>query len=231
MGVVRAEVAEQVKLLYLRLAYLQQTFAILDRTNGVLGPLVQNELSHYSLGEGNQAGIIKAQLQRTQILRSETVNREQTGEAEADLKELLHRAQDSPDIVAEPLAETTLGQTATELQSLVRQQNPTLQVEQRSVQQEEAQIKSAQRNGKPDFNVGYMYQLTGSSYRDYYMLTLSLSLPHRARVREEVAEAIEQANYARHELDSEAQQQLQPYKSNLSQPPARLNCSTNTPTD
>ena len=53
VGVVRAEVAEQVKLLYLRLAYLQQTFAILDRTNGVLGPLVQNELSHYSLGEGN----------------------------------------------------------------------------------------------------------------------------------------------------------------------------------
>ena len=208
VGVVRANVAEQVKLLYLRLAYLQQTFAILDRTNGVLGPLVQNELSHYSLGEGNQAGIIKAQLQRTQILRSETVNREQTGEAEADLKELLHRAQDSPDIVAEPLAETTLGQTATELQNLVRQQNPTLQVEQRSVQQEEAQIKSAQRNGKPDFNVGYMYQLTGSSYWDYYMLTLSLSLPHRARVREEVAEAIEQANYARHELDSEAQQQL-----------------------
>ena len=130
------------------------------------------------------------------------------GEAEADLKELLHRTQDSPDIIAEPLAETTLRLSASELQALVRQQNPVLQVEQRSVQQEDAQIKSAQRGSKPDFNVGYMYQLTGPSYRDYYMLTLNLSLPHRGRVREEVAEATEQANHARHELDSEAQQQL-----------------------
>lgn len=93
VGVVRADVAEQIKLFYLRLAYLQQTLAILEHTNGVLGPLVQNALSHYSLGKGSQASIIKAQLQRTQLLRHETVNREQMGEAEADLKELLHRRQ------------------------------------------------------------------------------------------------------------------------------------------
>ncbi len=208
VGVVRADVAEQIKLLYLRLAYLQQTLAILEHTDGVLGPLVENALSHYSLGEGSQAGIIKAQLQRTQILRRETVNREQMGEAEADLKELLHRRQDSPDIVAEPLTETTLRLNASGLQALVRQQNPILQVEQRSVQQEDAQVKSAQREGKPDFNVGYMYQLTGSAYRDYYMLTLNLSLPHHGRVQAEVAQATEQANHARHELDSQAQQQL-----------------------
>ncbi|MBW4039431.1 MAG: TolC family protein [Acidobacteria bacterium] len=208
VGVVSADVGEHIKLLYLRLAYLQQTLTILDHTDGVLGPLVKNALSHYSLGEGSQAGIIKAQLQRTEILRRETVNREQMGEAEADLKELLHRTQDSPDIIAEPLVETTLRLSASELQALVRQQNPVLQVEQRSVQQEDAQIKSEQRGSKPDFNVGYMYQLTGPSYRDYYMLTLNLSLPHRGRVREEVAEATEQANHARHELDSEAQQQL-----------------------
>jgi cobalt-zinc-cadmium efflux system outer membrane protein len=208
VGVVSAGVAEQIKLLYLRLAYLQQTLTILDHTNGVLGPLVQNALSHYSLGEGNQAGIIKAQLQRTELLRRETVNREQTGEAEADLKGLLHRAQDSSDIIAEPLVETTVQLNSTELQALVRQQNPILEVERRSVQQEDAQIKSAQRDGKPDFNVGYMYQTTGQAYADYYMLTLSVSLPRRGRVREEVAAATEQASRARHELDSEAQQQL-----------------------
>ena len=208
VGAISADVAEQIKLLYLRLAYLQQTLAILDHTNAALGPLVKNALSHYSLGEGSQAGIIQAQLQRTQILRRETVNREHMGEAEADLKELLHRTQDSPDIVAEPFAETTLRLSASELQALVRQQNPILQVEQRSVQQEDAQIRSAQREGKPDFNVGYMYQLTGPSYRDYYMLTLNLSLPRRGRVRAEVAEATEQANHARHELDSAAQRQL-----------------------
>jgi cobalt-zinc-cadmium efflux system outer membrane protein len=208
IGVVKTDVAEQIKLLYLRLAYLQQTLAILDHTDAVLGPLVKNALSHYSLGEGSQAGIIRGQLQRTQILRRETVDREQTGVAEADLKELLHRSQDSPDVIAEPLAETTPQLNAKALQALIRQQNPILQVEQRSVQQEDAQIAAAQREGKPDFNVGYMYQLTGPAYRDYYMLTLNLSLPRRGRVRGEVAEATEQASKARHELDSAAQQQV-----------------------
>ncbi len=65
VGVVKANVAQQIKLLYLRLAYLQQTLAILNHTSAVLGPLVQNALSHYSLGEGSEAGILKAQLQRT----------------------------------------------------------------------------------------------------------------------------------------------------------------------
>ncbi len=121
---------------------------------------------------------------------------------------MLHRTQDSSDIVAESLAETTLQLNASELRALVRRQNPILEVEQRSVQKEDAQIKSAMREGKPDFNVGYMYQLTGSAYRDYYMLTLNLSMPRRGRVRAGVAEATDQASHARHELDSEAQQQL-----------------------
>ena len=56
LGVVRADVAEHVKLLYLRLAYLQQTLGILDHADGVLGPLVKNALSHYSLGEGQSGG-------------------------------------------------------------------------------------------------------------------------------------------------------------------------------
>lgn len=206
--VVSADVAEQIKLLYLRLGYLQGTLAILEHTNAVLGPLVENALSHYSLGQGSQAGIIKAQLQRTQILRRETVNREQTGEAEADLKELLHRKQDSPDILAEALAQTTRPLNGVDLQALVQEQNPVLRVEQRAVQEEDAQEKSAQREGKPDFNVAYMYQTTGPAYRDYYMLTLEMSLPHRSRVRAEIAEATEQRSHAGHELDSQAQQQF-----------------------
>lgn len=208
VGVVSADVAEQVKLLYLRLGYLQQTLVILDHSETVLGQLVQNALAHYSLGEGSQSVILQAQLQRTQILRRETMEREEMGEAEADLKGLLHRTQDSPDIAAEPLTETTLRLTAGELQARVLEQNPILHVEQRSVEQQDAETKSAQRAGKPDFNVGYMYQATGPAYADYYMLTLSLTLPHRGRVRAEVAAAAEDANRARHEMDSAAQQQL-----------------------
>jgi len=69
-------------------------------------------------------------------------------------------------------------------------------------------LKSAQREGKPDFNVSYMFQQTGGGYRDYYMLTLSMRLPRRKRVEAGVAEAAELVERSKKELDSQVQQQL-----------------------
>jgi len=207
-GVVRSSVAGQVKVLYLRLAYLQAKLEVLDRTDAVLQPLVKDALSRYSVGQGDQAGVIRAQMQRTRILREKTAQQEQTGEAQADLKQLLHRAQDSPDIVPEELTATPLKLSQGDLQALVRGENPTLRMDAAAVAHGDAQVKSARREGKPDFNLGYMYQLTGSAYSDYYMLTVSMRLPRRGRVSGEIQEAAEQANHARDELDSQTQQTL-----------------------
>jgi outer membrane protein, heavy metal efflux system len=73
---------------------------------------------------------------------------------------------------------------------------------------QDAQLKSAQREGKPDFSVGYMFQQTGGGYRDYYMLTVSMRLPRRKRVEAGVAEAAESLEQSKQELDSQVQQQL-----------------------
>lgn len=204
--VVRSSVAEQVKLLYLRLAYLDATLAVLDRTDAVLRPLIQDALSRYSLGQGNQAGVIKAQLEHTKILREVTMHHEEVGQLQADLKQLVHRRQDSPDIVPEVLTATSIRLGQQELETLVRDQNPVLLMDARKIETQQARLASAKRESKPDFSAGYMLQLTGDDYRNYYMLTLNMRLPRRSRVAGEIAETTEQENRARHELDSEAQQ-------------------------
>lgn len=206
--VLRASVAEQVKLVYLRLAYLEATLAILQQNDAVLQPLIQSGLSQYSLGQGSQADVLKAQLEHTKILREVTMHHQEMGQLQADLKQLLHRSQNSPDILPERIMVTPLRYTAEELQALVQEQNPAVHMDANAVQKQDAQLKSAQRDGKPDFNIGYMFEQTGGGYRDYYELTLNMRLPRYKRVEGEIAEAAEQLNQSKQELDSQMQQQL-----------------------
>jgi outer membrane protein TolC len=204
----RSSITDQVKLLYLRLAYLDATLSILGRNDAVLKPLIETGLSRYSLGQGSQADVLKAQIEHTKILREVTMHHQEMGQLQASLKELLHRSQSSPDIVPEPLLLTPFQRTAEELQALIMAHNPAVSVETAGVHKQDAQLKSAQREGKPDFNVGYMFQQTGGGYRDYYMLTVSMRLPRRKRVEAGVAEAAESLERSRQELDSQVQRQL-----------------------
>ncbi len=206
--VVRTSIGEQVKLLYLRLAYLEATLSILGRNDEVLRQLIENGLSRYSVGLGSQADVLKAQLEHTKILREITMHHQEMGQLEADLKQLVHRSQDSADIRPEQLTVTRFEYTAEQLQALVREHNPAVHMGANAVQKQEAQLKSVQREGKPDFNVGYIFQLTGSGYRDYYMLTVNMRLPRRKRIEAEIAEAVEQLDRSKQERDSQMQQQL-----------------------
>lgn len=204
----RTSITDQIKLLYLRLAYLDATLSILARNDAVLKPLIETGLSRYSLGQGSQADVLKAQIEHTKILREVTMHHQEMGQVQANLKELLHRSQTSADIVPEPLSPTPLQRTAAELRALVTTHNPSVSLDTAGVHKQDAQLKSAQREGKPDFNVGYMFQQTGGGYRDYYMLTISMRLPRRKRVEAGVAEAAESLERSKQELDSQVQQQL-----------------------
>jgi cobalt-zinc-cadmium efflux system outer membrane protein len=208
VDLLRTSITDQVKLLYLRLAYLDVTLSILSRNDAVLKPLIETGLSQYSLGQGSQADVLKAQIEHTKILREITLHHQEMGQLQVSLKQLLHRPQTSADIVPEPLSLTPLQRTADELQNLVLAHNPAVSVDTAGVHKQEAQLTAAQREGKPDFNVGYMFQQTGGGYRDYYMLTLGMRLPRRKRVAAGVAEAAESLEQSRQELDSQVQQQL-----------------------
>lgn len=204
----RSSITDQVKVLYLRLAYLNATLSILGRNDDVLKPLIETGLSRYSLGQGSLTDVLKAQIEHTKNLREVTMHHQEMGQLQAGLKELLHRSQTSPDIIPEPLSLTPLQRTADELQNLVLAHNPAVSVDAAGVHKQNAQLKSAQREGKPDFNIGYMFQQTGGGYRDYYMLTVSMRLPRRKRVEAGIAKAAESLEQSKQELDSQVQQQL-----------------------
>jgi outer membrane protein TolC len=147
-------------------------------------------------------------LNRTKIVREITMHHQQMGMVEAHLKSLLKRDQASPDIVTDELRETSLKLASSDLLAAVRQSNPQIQVDSSAVQKQDAQVASAKREGKPDFEVGYLYQNTDRKYRDYYMLTLNVRFPRTKRVNAEIGEAQEKLLASQQTLDAHLQQQL-----------------------
>jgi outer membrane protein TolC len=208
IGVIGASIADAVKADYLQLAYLQQTLGILRQNEAVLDQLIQDATAHYQVGQGLQQDVLEAQVNRTKIVREITMHHQQMWQLQAHLKSLLNRDQGSPDIVTEDLTETHLKSSSGDLLALVRQSNPQIQVDRSAIQKQDAQMASAKREGKPDFELGYMYQNTDRKYRDYYMLTFDVRFPRKKRVNAEVAEAQEKVIAAQMTLDAHLQQQL-----------------------
>jgi outer membrane protein TolC len=208
VAVTKTSIADAVKADYIQLAYLQQTLGILRQNEAVLDQLIQDGTAHYKVGEGMQQDVLEAQLNRTKIIHEITMHHQQMGQLQAHLKGLLNRDQTSPDIVTEDLGETPLKSSAADLLGLVRKNNPQIQVDARAIQQQDVQLASAKREGKPDFELGYMYQNTDRKYRDYYMFTFNVTFPRRKRIDAEVAQAQEKLIASRQTLGAHLQQQL-----------------------
>lgn len=133
------------------------------------------------------------------------MNRRDEGQLEAQLKQWLGRTQDSPDMVAEPLTESPLPGPSSQLLQLAQEHNPDIHSQRLMLRQAQSQVALAQKEFRPDFNLQYMYQNTDRKFRDYYMLTLGITLPNRGRRQAELAEAREKQERASEELQAEIQ--------------------------
>src|SRR6266851_3816015 len=184
---VRRTVTDKLKAACFRLAYLQQTLSVLERNDQLLKDVEQIVESRYRVGQGNQQEVLKAQLQSTKILQEITMHHREVGQLEAQLKQLLNRPQESPDIQTEPLAARSLTYSASDLLSLAKQQNPNVKAQEAMLAKTESQVELAKKEFRPDFAVQYMYQNTDRKFRDYYMAGFSITLPNRGRRKAELA--------------------------------------------
>jgi outer membrane protein TolC len=202
---VRRTVVGNLKMAYFRLAYIQQTLGVLQKSDELLNQVQEASEARYRVGQGNQQDVLKAQLQHTKILQEIAHHHQEEGLLEAQIKQVLGRPQESADIVAETLTIRRLPYSAAELLQRAREQNPDVHSKQASIRQQETQVELAHKNFRPDFNVQYTYEHTGSQARDYYMAAFGIRLPNRGRQKGELAEAQENQERARQELDAESQ--------------------------
>lgn len=203
--VVLQDEIETLKTTYFHLAYLQQTLGILQQNDSLLQQIDQQAEAHYSTGQGNQRDVLKAQLERTKILREISMHHQLVGEDQALLKRILQRPQDSPDIIPEPLSATFLRYTASELLDKVRGQNPNVQEDAAMIQHNQTAVELALKEFRPDFEVSYMYENTDRKFRDYYVLSFSVNFPRRKPRRAALAQAQVNVERAQQEQDAQVQ--------------------------
>jgi outer membrane protein, heavy metal efflux system len=206
---VRRAVLAELKGTYFQLAYLSKTLTILEQDGELLAQVEQAADARYRSGMGTQQDVLQAQLQKTKLLREIAMHHLQVGKLEAQLKQLLNRSQESPDIEPADLLETPLVQTYAELLAAAQLQNPEIASAQKMIEKQSLQVDLARKDFYPDFNVQYMWQRTDpAQFRAYYMLSVGIKVPiYRSRKqRPELAQAESEQLRARSELQAQSQQ-------------------------
>jgi cobalt-zinc-cadmium efflux system outer membrane protein len=206
---VRRSVVDQLKVAYFKLAYEFQELTILERDGKLLEQVANIAEAHYRVGQGNQQDVLKAQLERTKLLRDTAMHHQEHYSLQAQLRLLLNRSSLSPDIVPEPLTESPLSYNVEDLLSLVRSGNPEVRGQEERVRKQSLQLELAHKDFYPDFNVQYMWQRTDpAKFRAYYMLSFSARIPsYRSRKqRPELEQATEEVNRSRREYEAQVQQ-------------------------
>src|SRR5882762_3671331 len=205
---VRRGVLAELKAAYFQLAYLSKTLAILEQDGELLKQVQQAADARYRSGMGTQQDLLQAQLQQTKLLREIAMHHLEVGKLEAQLKQLLNRPQDSPDIEPTDLVETPFVQTYAELLAATQVQNPEIASAKKMIEKQSLQVDLARKDFYPDFNVQYMWQRTDpTQFRAYYMLTFGVRVPiYRGRKqRPELVQA--EAELNRSHSESEVQSQ------------------------
>jgi outer membrane protein, heavy metal efflux system len=206
---VRRSVLAGLKATYFQLAYLSKTLAILEQDGELLKQVQQAADARYRSGMGTQQDLLQAQLQQTKVLREIAMHHLEVGKLEAQIKQLLYRPQDSPDIEPTDLVETPLVQTYAELLAAAEVQNPEIASAKKMIEKQSLQVDLARKDFYPDFNVQYMWQRTDpTQFRAYYMLSVGVRVPiYRGRKqRPELAQAEAEKLRAGSELQAQSQQ-------------------------
>lgn len=207
---VRRSVLAQLKDDYFQLAYLSSRLGILESDGVLLKQVEKAAEARYETGMGNQQDVIQAQLQQTKLLGEIANHHLEQGKLEAELKQLLNRSQDSPDIEPAPLSETSLAQTYDELLAATKAQNPRIAAAKDMIAREGLQVDLARKDFYPDFSVQYMWQRTDpTKYRAYYVLTFGVRIPVYAgrRQKPELAQAEAKREQSRYEYEAQSQQE------------------------
>ncbi|HEV2175872.1 MAG TPA: TolC family protein [Terriglobia bacterium] len=204
---VRRAVVEQLKAAYFKLAYEHQELQILDRDGKLLDQIAKIAEARYRVGEGNEQDVLKAQLEKTKLLRDEVMHHQEHGSLQAQLSQILNRPPGQPAILPQPLTETPLNRTVDELLAAARNQNPEIRGEEEMVQRQSLRLELARKDFYPDFDLQYMWEHTAEQFRDYYVLSFGVRIPlYRSRKqRPEVAQASEELNRSRREYEAQVQ--------------------------
>jgi cobalt-zinc-cadmium efflux system outer membrane protein len=203
----KLELKRMVKETWYQLYFIDKSLGIVDKNIRILDDFITLAETKYSVGQGVQQDVFKAQVERSKLLDTRISLEQQRKSLQANLNALLYRPADTPIGRIPDAVITPLPLTSEQLRSIAAQNRPSLKSYRALIEKGDAGLKLANKEFYPDFNVslGYMQRdpAMGQDGLDMYSLGLTFNLPvQRARRQAAVAESNSEIRMATEELNS-----------------------------
>ena len=189
----RRKLVADVKSAYYDYFAASKAVEITQKNKDLLQKLSSIAEARYRVGKGVQQDVLRSQVEISLLQQRLTVFEQQQRNAQVRLNTLLLRdpeAQLSSPASFEP---ARIGHSLDELYTLAREQDTGLQREQRMIERNQYAVNLAQKDYRPDFGVGYMFQQR-PDLPDMHGFTVTANIPifYRTKQREAVREQTEQ---------------------------------------
>jgi outer membrane protein, heavy metal efflux system len=201
----KLEIARMVKEAYYQISFIDRASDIIDRNIAILDDFIKLAETRYTVGQGTQQDILKAQVERSKMLEMKINLVQQRRTQESNLNALLHR---DPSTQVGKIPEYEIGafsRTPEELRASAEENRPMIKAINAAMEKARASERLAGRDYYPDFNVSFEYMqrdgVDGQMGEDMYSLGVTFNLPfQRAKRAAAVAEAKAEASMAEAEL-------------------------------
>jgi outer membrane protein TolC len=203
----RVELTRMVKEAWYQLYYIDKSIGIVTKNIRILDDFITLAETKYSVSQGSQTDILKAQVERSKLLDIRITLEQQRRTAQANLNTLLYRPAEIPVGTIPDFSITPLALTDKDLRELAYANRPMIKSLTAQVGKGEAGLKLADKEFYPDFNVSLEYMqrdpVMGTGGDDMYALGLTFNLPvNRERRHAAVAEAHAGISMAHEELNN-----------------------------
>ena len=189
----RRKLVADVKSAYYDYFAASKAVEITQKDKDLLQKLSSIADARYRVGKTAQQDVLRSQVEISLLQQRLTVFEQQQKTAQARLNTLLFRDPESPLPSPASFEPAKIGHSLDELYTLAREQDTGLQREQRMIERNQYAVNLAQKNYRPDFGVGYMYQQR-PDMPDMHGFTVTANIPifYRTKQREAVREQTEQ---------------------------------------
>ena len=187
----RRRVAADAKVAYSQLAFVQKAIETTEKDKDLLQKLAKITEAKFSVGNGIQADVLKAQLEVSRLLQRLTVLRQGEATLRARLNSLMNRPPDAPLGRASELSKQELRYSLEELNQMALANYPELKREERVIEQSQFAMNLAQKEYYPDLTASFTYQnrVSGQPEMFGWMFTVNLPIFYKNKQRQAVMEA------------------------------------------
>jgi outer membrane protein TolC len=202
----KLELAAMVKETWYQLYFTDRSLEVLDRSIATLDDLVRFTEAMYGVGQGRQADVLRAQVERSKMEEMRLLLQQQRRSLEANLNTLLARPTTTPVSRVDGVELTLVNLDVAELAQLAEQHRPLLRSLAARIDKAHAERTLADKEYYPDFTLNFEYMQRESIMDDpgydMYNASISFNLPlQRERRHAMVAESDAAKRMAGEELN------------------------------